>query len=53
MARWGRTNFSAENFPNADPPPDSIELPIPSGADCTTSRCAIVGERFFLVSPAP
>jgi hypothetical protein len=42
-----------ENFPNADPPPDSIEFPLASGADCTTSRCAIVGDRLFLVSPAP
>jgi hypothetical protein len=45
--------FKAENFPDGVPPPDAIEFPIPSGADCTTSRCAIVGERFYLVSPAP
>jgi hypothetical protein len=45
--------FSSENFPDGAPPPDAIEFPLPSGADCRTSRCAIVGERLFLVSPAP
>jgi hypothetical protein len=43
--------YSVEYFPDSNPPPDSIEFPIPSGADCTTSRCAIVGERLYLVLP--
>jgi hypothetical protein len=42
---------SADNFPNEEAPPDDLEFPLASGLDCATSRCLIVGERLFLISP--
>jgi hypothetical protein len=45
--------LSSDNMPTDAPLPELIEFPIPGGADCTTARCAIVGDRLYLVSTRP
>jgi len=40
---------SGESFPNAAPLPDSLEFPLPSGADCTTASCILIDDRLYLL----
>jgi hypothetical protein len=42
-----------ENFPNGAAVPESLEFPLPNGADCNTARCVLVGDRLFLVATSP
>jgi hypothetical protein len=55
--RWNGAIYpneqTLENFPNGEPLPEQIEFPIPSGANCTGSRCVVVGDRLYLLSNAP
>jgi hypothetical protein len=42
-----------ENFPNSEPLPEQLEFPIPSGGDCTSAICVMVGNQLYLVATAP
>jgi hypothetical protein len=44
---------ASENFPNGEPLPERLEFPIPSGADCTSATCVVVGDRLYLLAAAP
>ncbi|HTV18580.1 MAG TPA: hypothetical protein VMG12_07920 [Polyangiaceae bacterium] len=43
---------TAENFPDGEPLPETIEFPIASGADCTSATCVTVGNRIYLLAGA-
>jgi len=47
------SELAAENFPSDLPLPERLEFPLPSGGDCTTASCVIVGERLYLIPTAP
>jgi hypothetical protein len=44
---------TSENFPNGERLPERLEFPLPSGADCTSAACVLVGNRLYLVAAAP
>jgi len=52
--RWNGSiepnELAIENFPNGEALPERLEFPIPSGADCSTAPCVIVGERLYRVA---
>lgn len=54
--RWNGSVFPAEvnaqSFPNDAPPPDQLEFPLPSGADCSTAPCVLVDHRLYLIQSA-
>jgi hypothetical protein len=54
--RWNGSiepsELDPESFPNGAPLPDQIEFPIPGGADCSQSRCVLVGDTLYLTATA-